>query len=139
MKLKYYMRGLGIGIVVTALLMGFAISKQKEPMTDEEIKQRALEMGMIAQDGVLADDLGDQMPEEIIAEVSDNDAEAEMMSEAATTDEEIAVGEDETSAITDSVEEEETTEENKPADDETDEDDADEESRVQGCIFIPAS
>lgn len=138
MKLKYYMRGLGIGIVVTALLMGFAISKQKEPMTDEEIKQRALEMGMIAQDGVLADDLGDQMPEEIIAEVSDNDAEAEMMSEAATTDEEIAVGEDETSAITDSVEEEETTEENKPADDETDED-AMEEVAVEGFVVITVS
>ena len=30
-------KGLGIGIVVTALLMGFAISKRKEPMTDEEI------------------------------------------------------------------------------------------------------
>lgn len=75
MKLKYYMRGLGIGIVVTALLMGFAISKQKEPMTDEEIKQRALEMGMIEQNGVLADDLGadetESVPEENAEDVSE--------------------------------------------------------------------
>ena len=74
MKLKYYMRGLGIGIVVTALLMGFAISKQKEPMTDEEIRQRALEMGMIEQNGVLADDLGvdetETVPEETVEDVS---------------------------------------------------------------------
>ncbi|MBQ8188861.1 MAG: hypothetical protein IJZ44_03690 [Lachnospiraceae bacterium] len=71
MKLKYYMRGVGIGIVVTALLMGFAISKQKEPMSDEEIRQRALEMGMIEQNGVLADDLGNK--QEHIADVSANE------------------------------------------------------------------
>lgn len=75
MKLRYYMRGLGIGIVVTALLMGYAISKQKEPMTDEEIRQRALEMGMIEQNGVLADDLGvdetEIVPEETVEDVSE--------------------------------------------------------------------
>jgi hypothetical protein len=58
-KLKYYMRGLGIGIVVTALLMGYVMPTGKETMTDEEIRQRALEMGMIEVNGVLADDLGD--------------------------------------------------------------------------------
>ena len=44
MKLNYYMRGLGIGIVVTALLMGIALSGGKEKMTDEEIRQRDQEM-----------------------------------------------------------------------------------------------
>lgn len=89
MKLKYYMRGLGIGIVVTALLMGFAIPKQKEPMTDAEIKQRALELGMIAQDGVLADDLGDHTSEESDALISDNDIETavdENISDESETD-----------------------------------------------------
>ncbi len=58
MKLKYYMRGLGIGIAVTALLMGIAFSgHKKETMTDEEIRQRALEMGMVDESGVLADNL----------------------------------------------------------------------------------
>ena len=71
MKLKYYMRGVGIGIVVTALLMGFAISKQKEPMSDDEIRQRALEMGMIEQSGVLADDLGNK--QEDVPDVSANE------------------------------------------------------------------
>ncbi len=93
MKLKYYMRGLGIGIVVTALLMGFAISKQKEPMTDEEIRQRALEMGMIEQNGVLADDLGadetetvaEENAEDVSEEISGEtveDVEEEMPSES---------------------------------------------------------
>lgn len=55
MKLNYYMRGLGVGIVVTALLMGIALSGRKEKMTDEEIRQRALEMGMVDDNMVLAD------------------------------------------------------------------------------------
>lgn len=55
MKLNYYMRGLGIGIVVTALLMGIASSGKKEQMTDEEIRQRAMEMGMVNGNIVLAD------------------------------------------------------------------------------------
>lgn len=55
MKLNYYMRGLGIGIVVTALLMGIASSGKKEQMTDEEIRQRATEMGMVDGNIVLAD------------------------------------------------------------------------------------
>ncbi len=42
MKLKYYLRGLGIGKAITALIMGLALSKNtKESMTDEEIKERA--------------------------------------------------------------------------------------------------
>ncbi len=48
MKLKYYLRGLGIGIVVTALLMGFA-TKGKGEMSDEEIRARAAELGMVEQ------------------------------------------------------------------------------------------
>lgn len=48
MKLRYYLRGLGIGIVVTALIMTIA-SSGKDSMTDEEIMQRAAELGMVTQ------------------------------------------------------------------------------------------
>lgn len=53
-RLKYYLRVLGIGIVVTALLMGYS---QKEPaqLSDEEIRQRAAELGMVEQQGVLSE------------------------------------------------------------------------------------
>ena len=44
MKLKYYMRGLGLGILLTTLIL--AISNPKEKMTDREIMDRAGELGM---------------------------------------------------------------------------------------------
>lgn len=48
MKLKYYLRGLGIGILVTAMILGL-VTKEKGNMTDEEIKARARELGMVEQ------------------------------------------------------------------------------------------
>ncbi len=53
MKLKYYLRGLGIGIVVTAVIMMVALGN-KQPMTDEEVIARAKELGMI-ENSVLTD------------------------------------------------------------------------------------
>ncbi len=55
MKLKYYLRGLGIGVLVSAFIMGAAING--EAMTDEEIKARAAELGMTEQRAVVLSDL----------------------------------------------------------------------------------
>lgn len=52
MKLKYYLRGLGIGIIVTAVIMGIALGSRQE-LTDAEIKERAAKLGMIEESGVL--------------------------------------------------------------------------------------
>lgn len=46
MKKKYYLRGLGIGIIVTAILMSVTMQKKTTPMSDDEIRQRARELGM---------------------------------------------------------------------------------------------
>ena len=46
MERKYYLRGLGIGIAVTAIIMGIAVSGDKA-MTDAEIIARAKELGMV--------------------------------------------------------------------------------------------
>ncbi len=46
MKLRYYLRGLGIGILVTVVILTIA-GLGKNPMTDEEIKNRAKELGMV--------------------------------------------------------------------------------------------
>ena len=54
MKLRYYMRGLGIGVIVTAILMGIALGGDKEKLTDAEIIARAGELGMV-ESSVLAD------------------------------------------------------------------------------------
>lgn len=48
MKLKYYLRGLGIGIICTAIIMGIALSgNKKETLTDAEIIERARLLGMV--------------------------------------------------------------------------------------------
>lgn len=46
MELKYYLRGLGLGIVITAIIMGITSSRSRA-MTDEEIIARAKQLGMI--------------------------------------------------------------------------------------------
>ena len=40
MRIRMYLRGLGIGIIVTALIMGLTSGK-KQSMTDDEIKAKA--------------------------------------------------------------------------------------------------
>lgn len=46
MRLRYYLRGLGIGIVVTALIMGMT-TEAGRPLTDAEIRAKALTLGMV--------------------------------------------------------------------------------------------
>ena len=55
MNLKYYLRGLGIGVVVTALIMGITAGKAKETLSNEEIKERARALGMVEESRVLTD------------------------------------------------------------------------------------
>ena len=47
MKLKYYLRGLGIGVIVTTIIMAIALSRKSEALTDAQIKERAAELGMV--------------------------------------------------------------------------------------------
>lgn len=46
MNLKYYLRGLGLGIIVTAVILSLS-SNQKEKLSDAEIIERAKALGMI--------------------------------------------------------------------------------------------
>lgn len=51
MKLKYYLRGLGIGVIVTTLILMIAFSLHRgDGLTDEEIVARAKELGMVMQE-----------------------------------------------------------------------------------------
>ena len=66
MKLKYYLRGMGIGMIITAIVMGIALNGRKETLSDAEIMARARELGMIdstvlsdyAAQGAMGDALG---------------------------------------------------------------------------------
>ena len=78
MKLKYYLRGLGIGIVVTVFVMMAALGN-KQPMTDEEVMARAKELGMI-ENSVLTDIAGKD------DETTDNDTQTDEVEADASND-----------------------------------------------------
>ena len=74
MKLRYYMRGLGIGIFVTAILMALTIHGKTERLTDEQIIERAEALGMEMKysSDVLADTVSENAAEDTkSAELSD--------------------------------------------------------------------
>lgn len=66
MKLRYYLRGLGIGVVVTAFIM--SQTSKTEEMTDAQIKIRALELGMV-EETVLA-----KLPQAVADEQENTDS-----------------------------------------------------------------
>ena len=105
MKLRYYLRGLGIGIIVTAIIMSF--TRQPQELTDAQIKAKARELGMV-EENVLADLKKDavsfqeeaEVKDVETAEVSEENVETEVSLEAVT--EESIDNEDVMSEVTDS-------------------------------------
>ena len=47
MKLKYYLRGLGIGIIITTIILSVAFKAQTPQMSDKEIIAKAKQLGMV--------------------------------------------------------------------------------------------
>lgn len=78
MNLKYYLRGLGIGIVVTTLIVGIAAGNRTETLSDAEVRQRAEELGMVEASGVLADDVpsAEDVAQEEMQQEPDNNHES---------------------------------------------------------------
>ena len=142
MKLKYYLRGLGIGIAVTAIIM--SITNKPEEMTDAQIKMRALELGMV-EESVLADlqakeESADvETVEDILNQhAAEKDNQQEIPAEEATDveveNEDDAVAESEEMDTTDNeevVSEETIVEENKEAAEETTVTEPEEDSVVE--------
>lgn len=77
MKLRYYMRGLGIGILVTAILMGVSLDGKTEKLTDAEIVERAEALGMEQkyESTVLADTVSENETEDAKEIVAENETE----------------------------------------------------------------
>ena len=114
MKLKYYLRGLGIGIVVTAIIMTVALGN-KQTMTDDEVIKRAKELGMI-ENSVLAD-MADKTVEKtddevINSEIPNNDKVID--NETPNNDEEIDEEVVDNDTIVDETNQNETTKEETP-------------------------
>lgn len=72
MEKKYYLRGLGLGIIVTAVIMGIVLSggKVTREMTDEEVMARARELGM-TEDTRLLEPTEENQEEETPAEAKE--------------------------------------------------------------------
>ncbi len=49
MKLKYYLRGAGIGVIIATLVFSIAYAFYKPTMSDEEIIKEATKLGMVSQ------------------------------------------------------------------------------------------
>lgn len=47
MKLKYYLRGLGIGILVSTIILTISFAGKKNDLSDAEVIARAKELGMV--------------------------------------------------------------------------------------------
>lgn len=90
MERKYYLRGLGLGIVVTGVIMGIVSSKSKA-MTDSEIIARAKELGMV-ENTVLS---------EINKDETESSSETEEFEKSGGTEEENKNMEPEVSDLTD--------------------------------------
>lgn len=73
-KLRYQLRGLGIGMVLAALLMGVAAGDGTS-MSDAEIRARALELGMVEGDSLkLTDIVPTQVPHSDEVQLPDSGA-----------------------------------------------------------------
>ncbi len=76
MKLKYYLRGMGIGIILTAIVMGFALGGRRGTLSDAEIIKRAKALGMVEQS---SGTLSASLKEEIITNENDASSSGETL------------------------------------------------------------
>lgn len=104
MKLKYYLRGLGIGIIVTTIILTVNFSKDSKKMSDSEIMERASELGMVMAEQDTQSEAEEEMnAEELLASVTSENTEqqavtpeTEMVPETEAVSETEAVPETET-------------------------------------------
>ena len=75
MKLRYYLRGLGIGMLVAALVLILS-GNTGGSMSDEEVKSRAAQLGLVEKDKSVLDDIGkEDAPENAESDASLAEAE----------------------------------------------------------------
>ena len=117
MKIRYYLRGLGLGILVTAIF--FMVSgKNSQPMSDEMIKARAKELGM--SESVVLSELSteEETAEENTTEITTNEEVTTEQVEEETTVTEETVSEE---PVSEETEAEETSSEEAVSEDSTEE------------------
>lgn len=73
MNLKYYLRGLGLGIIITAVIMGLATGGKREALTNEEIITRARALGMV--ENKVLTEYTEEVKEGDVQESTDNEVD----------------------------------------------------------------
>lgn len=63
MKFKYYLRGCGIGILFTAIILMISFRSDKNQMTDSQVMERASELGMITPEKTIPETENKQVAE----------------------------------------------------------------------------
>lgn len=117
MKIRYYLRGLGLGILVTAIF--FMVSgNNSQPMSDEMIKARAKELGM--SESVVLSELSteEETAEENTTEITTNEEVTTEQVEEETTVTEETVSEE---PVSEETEAEETSSEEAVSEESTEE------------------
>lgn len=111
MNKKYYFRGLGVGIIVMTVIMIFVVNANKK-MSDEDIKKRALELGMVEstvlKENSSKEDTNADSEKETVSESVKETSEKESLSEGkeVSSEEESISEENEVSSEEESISEE---------------------------------
>lgn len=122
MKLKYYLRGLGIGIIVTTIVLTISNATGGKSMSDEDVIKRAEALGMVMEEDASGSRLKDQMQdtqEETAATEADTQedttaAEADTQDAGQNTDDTQATDESMDGQNTDGQEADAQTQEETP-------------------------
>lgn len=102
MKLKYYLRGLGIGIIVTTIVLTVSNTTGGKSISDEEVIKRAEELGMVMEEDASGSRLKDQM----------QDTQEETTATEADTQEETTAAESDTQEAGQNADDTQVTDEN---------------------------
>lgn len=93
MKLKYYLRGLGIGIFVTALSFCILDRGEAESLSDEQIKVRAAALGMVDSSSLVLTDVANPTEEKVQADLAEGQTQEQMQEETQTGEQEQTIEE----------------------------------------------
>ncbi len=105
MKLKYYLRGMGVGVLLTAIIMGVALGGSGSKMSDAEVIKRARQLGMVEAESTLSD-YSEATKESEVTEENDESASGQKVDKEGTeVSEEVNQGESEAGESVSSMDE----------------------------------
>ena len=87
MKFKYYLRGCGIGILFTAIILMISFRSDKNQMTDSQVMERVSELGMITPEKTVPETENTQVSEPANTDEITKNSEADKMKDGGSVPE----------------------------------------------------